>query len=272
MGSYEGFAELEKAGWTDDGISSGYVTLFSSASDLAIPSIVKRVTPGARVLDLCCGQANVSEALLKDGFSVVGADFSPKMLAHARQRLPLVEFIEADAQNLPFEDEEFDAIICNFGIMHIPDQPKALREIRRVVKPGGQLIMTSWCGPDVSPVFQVFYSSVQEHGDPAVRMPDSPNFHQFANEDTARSILADTGFAIETQERVDCFWLLEEPETLAEIFQQGAPRGGYLLTQQPDKNRVAIKSAVTAKVREKFADNGKWRAPIPASLIVAKSA
>ncbi len=93
MTSYDGFADLERLGWTDDKISSGYVAMFSSASDLAIPSIVSEVTPGARVLDLCCGQANVSEALLQSGVSVVGADFSPKMLAYARERLPDGEFV-----------------------------------------------------------------------------------------------------------------------------------------------------------------------------------
>ncbi|MEJ2178608.1 MAG: methyltransferase domain-containing protein, partial [Gammaproteobacteria bacterium] len=186
MTSYEDFANLERRGWSDDSIASGYVEMFSSASDLAIPSIVSEVTPGARVLDLCCGQGNVSEGLLEAGLSVVGADFSAKMLAHARERLSDGEFIEADAQDLPFDNEDFDSVVCSFGMMHIPDQPRALQEIRRVLKPGGQFIMTSWCGPDVSPVFQVFYSSVQEHGDPSVTMPDSPNFHQFANPESRR--------------------------------------------------------------------------------------
>ncbi len=271
MASYDGFANLERLGWIDGKISSGYVSMFSSASDLAIPSIVTEVTPGARVLDLCCGQANVSEALLKAGFSVVGADFSPKMLAHARERLPDGEFVEADAQDLPFEDGDFDTVVCSFGMMHIPDQPQALREVRRVLKPGGQFIMTSWCGPDVSPVFQVFYSSAQEHGDPSVKMPDSPNFYQYADVEVARALLAEAGLAVHTQRQIDCYWMLDAPEKLAEIFQQGAPRGGYLLTQQPDGNRTAIKAAVTSKVRDRFAEGDKWRAPIPASLIVAKT-
>ena len=272
MTSYEGFANLERQGWSDDGISSGYVELFSSASDLAIPAIVSELNPGARVLDLCCGQGNVSEGLLKAGFSVVGADFSAKMLAQARERNSNGEFVEADAQDLPFDDEDFDAVVCSFGMMHIPDQPQALREIRRVLKTGGQFIMTSWFGPDVSPVFQVFYGSVQDHGDPSVTLPDSPNFHQFANSEMARTLLDAASLVVEDQRQVDCYWMLDAPETLADIFQQGAPRAGYLLTQQPDDNRTAIKAAVTGKVRDRFADSGKWRAPIPASMIIAKTA
>ena len=56
----------------------------------------------------------MTEALLSEGMDVVGADFSPAMLTHARRRLPNAEFVEADAQDLPFEDGEFDAVICSF--------------------------------------------------------------------------------------------------------------------------------------------------------------
>lgn len=125
MTRYDGFAELERRGWTDDGISGGYVERFAAASDQAIPAIVAEIAGGARagtpVLDLCCGQGNVAEALAAAGFAVTGVDFSPQMLAHARARAPSVEFIEADAQDLPFEAAQFGAVTCSFGLMHVPD-------------------------------------------------------------------------------------------------------------------------------------------------------
>ena len=268
--AYEEFAALETKGWSDDTISSGYVGMFAKASDMAIPSIVSTVGDAGHVLDLCCGQGNVTEALLKSGHSVTGVDFSEKMLGFARQRNPGGNFVQADAQNMPFGDAEFDAVVCSFGLMHVPDQPRALAEIRRVLKPAGSFIMTSWYGPDVSPVFRVFYSSVQEHGAASVKMPDSPNFHQFANEEMARSILSDAGFDVLKMQQIDCSWLLDAPETLAEIFQNGAPRGGYLLSQQPSENNAAIKRAVAEKVSARFAEGDKWRAPLPASLILAQ--
>jgi SAM-dependent methyltransferase len=266
---FEGFAELERNGWTSEDITAGYVDLFSPASDMAIPTLISGIQRGARVLDLCCGQGNVTEALLQAGFDAVGADFSPKMLGIARRRVPTGNFVEADAQNLIFEDAEFDAVVCNFGLMHVPDQPRALAEIRRVLKPSGRFAMTAWAGPDVSPTFRVFYSSVQEHGSPNVTMPEGPNFHQFANEATARTLLSDANLAMQNHEIVDCYWTLDAPEDLAEIFQKGAPRGGYLLTQQPDENRTAIKTAVSSKVREQFADGDRWRVLIPAALVKA---
>lgn len=170
-----------------------------------------------------------------------------------------------------FHDGEFDAVVCSFGLMHIPDQAKALAEIHRVLKPNGQFIMTSWCGPDASAVFRAFYSSVHEHGDASVKMPDSPDFHQYANKDRAGPLLTKAGFSIEEQSLVDCYWMLDAPEGLAEIFEHGAPRGGYLLSRQPESNKTAIKNAVARKVRENFADGDKWRAPLPASVIVARA-
>jgi SAM-dependent methyltransferase len=266
---FEGFAEMEKNGWTSEDITAGYVDLFSPASDLAIPTLISGIPRGARVLDLCCGQGNVTEALLQAGLDAVGADFSPKMLDFARRRVPTGNFVEADAQNLIFDDAEFDVVVCNFGLMHVPDQPRALAEIRRVLKPGGTFAMTAWSGPDVSPTFRIFYSSVQEHGSPDVTMPEGPNFHQFANEATARTLLGEADFAMQSHEIVDCYWNLDAPEDLAEIIQKGAPRGGYLLTQQPNENRIAIKTAVTGKVRDKFADGNRWRIPIPAALVIS---
>jgi SAM-dependent methyltransferase len=267
--AFEGFAQLEKWGWTNEEIAAGYVDLFSPASDLAIPALISGIPSGARVLDLCCGQGNVTEALLQAGLNAVGADFSPTMLARARTRVPNGNFVETDAQSLAFGDAEFDAVVCNFGLLHVPDQPRALTEIRRVLKSGGKFAMTAWCGPDVSPTFRVFYSCVQEHGSPQVIMPEGPNFHQFANEAAAKCLLDDAKLALQSREIVDCHWILSAPEALAEIFQKGAPRGGYLLTQQPDEFRTAIKNAVAGQVREQFADGDQWRVPIPAALLKA---
>ena len=102
-------------------------------------------------------------------------------------------------------------------------------------------------------------------------MPDSPNFHQYANPELAREVLAAAGFVVEDQRHIDCYWDLDAPEELAEIFENGAPRGGYLLSQQPEANNAAIKAAIAKTVRENFTNGSKYRAPIPASLVVARA-
>ena len=269
---FEAFAELERRGWSSGESAAGYIDLFSPASDLAVPALIAGIARDARVLDLCCGQGNVTAALQQAGASVIGADFSETMLEHARRRVPAGTFVKADALDLRFADAEFDAVTCNFGIVHVADQPRALAEVRRVLKPGGRFAMSAWCGPDVSPAFQVFYGSVQAHGSRDVVMPEGPNFHQFADQAAARALLEDAGLDLQGFETVDCYWTLNSPEELAEIFRKGAPRGGYLLAQQPDQACAAIKQAIAAKVRERFAADGRWHVPIPAVVARAVAA
>lgn len=94
----------------------------------------------------------------------VGVDFSPAMLKLAKKHLSDALFIEGDAQSLGFEDGEFDVVVSNFGVCHVPDQPKTLSEIRRVLRPDGKFAMTVWPAPDVSPCFAILTSAIQEHG------------------------------------------------------------------------------------------------------------
>jgi ubiquinone/menaquinone biosynthesis C-methylase UbiE len=70
-----------------------------------------------------------------------------------------VTFVHGDAQILPFQDNNFDIVISNFGICHVPDQPRALAEASRVLRSGGHFAMTVWCGPDVSPCFEILYGA-----------------------------------------------------------------------------------------------------------------
>jgi SAM-dependent methyltransferase len=266
---FSGFAELEKVGWTSEQGVAGYVELFSSASDLAIPSLVGKLEPPSRVLDLCCGQGNVTEALCKAGHTVVGVDFSPAMLARAKLRTPEAKFVEANAQALPFDEKTFDAVVCNFGISHIPDQQRALCEVARVLKPAGRLAMTSWCGPASSVAFQIFYSSVQRNGDPSVEMPEGPNFHFFDDKAASAALLSNANMMLTGHEQIDCYWDLDRPDMLADIFERGAPRGGTLMRRQPEDARRAIRNAVADQVKERCARAESFRVPVPATIVTA---
>jgi SAM-dependent methyltransferase len=178
VSDYSAFAKMERGGWSDAARASGYVELFASASGQAISSLLNGAgaKPNCKALDLCCGQGNASQALLSRGCEVIGIDFSPAMLAFARQRALKAAFIEGDAQNLPFDDAEFDIAVSNLGVCHIPDQPRALAEARRVLRPGGKFAMTVWCGPDASPCFAAVYGAIKTYGHPEVSAPLGPDF------------------------------------------------------------------------------------------------
>lgn len=177
--SYRNFARLESEGWADRTTVENYAASFARATDIAIGPIVSAsgAGPGTRVLDLCCGHGAGTEALLAAGADVTGLDFSPAMLRQARVRAPEADLREGDAQSMPFPDATFEAVVCGFGIMHIPDQPKALSEVHRVLRPDGKFVMTSWCGPERSPAFRIAFGSIQRHADPATSLPDAPDFY-----------------------------------------------------------------------------------------------
>jgi ubiquinone/menaquinone biosynthesis C-methylase UbiE len=110
--------------------------------------------PGDRVLDVACGSGNAAiAAARRTTGGTVGADYVPALLERGRERAAAerldIEFVEADAQDLPFDDGEFDVAMSVFGAMFAPDQQKTADELLRVVKPGGRIGMANWT-PDGS--------------------------------------------------------------------------------------------------------------------------
>jgi SAM-dependent methyltransferase len=271
VSDFTAFGNMERSGWSDAKRASSYIEMFAPASDQAIENLLDAAgaKPNLKALDLCCGQGNVSEALISRGCQVVGVDFSPAMLAFARQRTPRATFIEADAQDLPFEEGEFDIVISNFGICHVPDQPSALAEVRRVLVPHGRFAMTVWCGPETSPCFAAVYGAIKAHGHPDVSAPPGPDFHQFARREIAERLLSEAGFVDVDLTIIDCAWDLNAPEVLFEIYAKGTVRAAMLLSRQPPQNLAAIRSALVSTVREQFSNGNRWCVPVPAAMVRA---
>ncbi|MEO5534151.1 MAG: bifunctional demethylmenaquinone methyltransferase/2-methoxy-6-polyprenyl-1,4-benzoquinol methylase UbiE [Pseudolysinimonas sp.] len=103
--------------------------------------------PGERILDIACGTGASTLPLARAGATVVGVDFSPKMIAEASKRHPKIDFRQADAMKLPFGDDEFDAVTISFGLRNVHDPKQALAEMYRVLKPGGRLIVCEFSKP-----------------------------------------------------------------------------------------------------------------------------
>ena len=103
-------------------------------------TVREAVRPGDRVLDACCGTGDLAVAARKAGAGeVVGVDFSERMLERARRKAPEVEWIQADVLRLPFEDASFDSAVVGFGVRNVEDLEAGLKELRRVLRPGGRL-------------------------------------------------------------------------------------------------------------------------------------
>lgn len=130
---------------TNTVLSMGNAILWRAAT-------VRAVDPlgGERILDVAAGTGTSSVALSKHGARVVAVDFSPGMVAEGRKRHPNIEFIEADAERLPFGDNEFDAVTISFGLRNIHNPHAALAEMYRVLKPGGRLVICEFSKPPVA--------------------------------------------------------------------------------------------------------------------------
>jgi demethylmenaquinone methyltransferase / 2-methoxy-6-polyprenyl-1,4-benzoquinol methylase len=105
------------------------------------------VEPGARVLDACCGTGELALAARAEGGRVTGLDFSDRMLERARRKSSEIEWVTGDLLELPFEDASFDAATVGFGVRNVEDVGRALRELRRVLRPGGQLAILELVRP-----------------------------------------------------------------------------------------------------------------------------
>ncbi len=122
----------------------------SRAVDLA------RVGPGTRALDVASGTGDLAIEIASRGGDVVGSDFSQGMLDRARVKAPGLTWEQADATALQYADNEFDAATVGFGARNFGDLPQGLREMVRVVKPGGRVVILEITTPQKPPLSTFF--------------------------------------------------------------------------------------------------------------------
>ena len=150
--------------------------------------------PGERILDLAAGTGASSAALAKGGAEVVACDLSEGMIEVGRERHPEIEFVHGNAMALDFEDGSFDAVTISWGLRNIPDPQLALREMARVVRPRGRLVVLEFSTPP-SRVFRSMYNVYQSTVMPAIARLVSTN-------DGAYDYLVESIRAWPTQEEV----------------------------------------------------------------------
>ncbi|GAB3801754.1 demethylmenaquinone methyltransferase [Humibacter antri] len=166
-----------------DEVSVGYDRM-NAVSTVGIDALWRIATtravdprPGQLVLDVAAGTGTSSASLARSGARVVAADFSPGMIAVGERRHagnPNIEFVQADATQLPFDDNSFDAVTISFGLRNIVDPDAALREFFRVTKPGGRLVVCEFSRPPASVIRAAYYAYL-EYGMPVFARLASSN-------------------------------------------------------------------------------------------------
>ena len=149
----------ESASQAQIDVATAYERLFVPALFQAwAPRVVAaaQIRPGHRVLDVACGTGVLArEAASHVGStgSVAGVDPNPGMLAVAARLAPSIEWREGTAESLPYPERSFDAVVSQFGLMYFSDRRHALREILRVLAPGGRLAVAVWDRLDNTPAY-----------------------------------------------------------------------------------------------------------------------
>jgi len=219
---------------------------------------IAALRPGERVLDVACGTgivARLAAERVGTTGSVTGLDINPGMLAVARSVAPPavpIEWHEASAESMPLPDEAFDVVICQMGLQFVPDKRAALREMRRVLAPGGRMAVNT-PGP-ITPFFTIMAEALARHINPEL----AGFVHQvFAlhDPDEIRNLIGDAGFHdIDVQPRTKEL-RLPPPQEFLWQYVQSTPLS-MAVAQADEESRAALERDVVAKW-QKFVEHGQ---------------
>jgi SAM-dependent methyltransferase len=262
------FHEFEHAGW--EKAATEYDRRFGELTIQAAGPLLDAAgaAPGLRLLDVACGPGYVAAAAARKGSSVVGIDFSSEMVAIARSANPELEVHEGDAENLNLEDCSFDAVVMNFGMLHLERPENAIAEAFRVLRPGGRYAFTVWDVPEKAAGFGIILHSLKTHGNPDVPLPAGPPFFRFSDPEESKRTLTAQGFVNVQTLQVPQAWNLESGEALLETFRTAAVRTAALLNAQAPAALKKIQAEIVARV-EAFRSIDCLTLPMPAILTSA---
>lgn len=231
------------------------------------------------VLDLASGTGEPALSLaprVGPGGSVTATDVIPEMVEIARenaaqQDITNLRFEQADAGALPFPDASFDRVTCRFGVMYFPDVPQALREVRRVLRPGGRAVFAVW-----GPLEQIDYLTstlsvlLRHHPSPPPSpAPDAPHPLKFAQADTLSAALRAAGFANVREETVNVPlpWP-GTPEEFLGYIRSDLITFDTLLGQIPRARQAAVLDEIFTGIRHY--DDGEY-VQFTAAIVVASA-
>jgi len=212
---------------------------------------------GPRVLELACGTGIVTRVLrerLPREATLVATDLNPAMLDFARHKLEGaagIEFRVADAQELPFPDDSFETVVCQFGIMFVPDKDRVAREARRVLVPGGRFVFSAW-----DEIARNAFQRIAHETLVAIFPDDPPMFYRvpfgYADPKEIRSLLERNGFANATVENVKREARAPQAYGLASGLIDGNPVSDAILERGGLLKQVV--ATLEGNLRRKFGD------------------
>ncbi len=259
------YIEFEREGWGAH--IEGYDNTFGAVTRQTVQATLDaaNVSERARLLDICCGPGMLSAAAVKRNAKAVGLDF-PGVVALARKLVPGAEFQSGDATALPFADNSFDAVVCGYGIMHVPDPEKALQEMLRVLRPGGRVALSVWDNEGPISGLGLIYKVVQDHANLDVPLPHGPNIFQFSTIEKMRNALSKVGFTRVEATRFAQDWRLKSGRQFFDAVHEGTVRTRAVLAAQTDDVIAKMIAHFEQALAGLRTSDGGFNLPMPAII------
>ena len=225
------------------------------------------VSAGQEVLDVGAGTGNFTVACAAEGASVVASDLSPGMVERGRARTDAegfdVEWVEADVEALPFENDRFDCVGSTFGAFIAPRPDVAAAEMFRVVRPGGTVGLTAWT-PDG------WFGHYQQLARRFVPLAEGvPGPEEWGKEETARARLEGLASHVEV-ERGSVVFAAESPDAFGAVFRQSPPVVAASQNLPEDQFSQLLRGTQELARDWNVADDGGVRVEVEYLLIVAR--
>ena len=263
----DAFNAFEAAGWEKR--AEDYDRFFRSLTSRMVEPLLDAasVTAGSRVLDIATGPGYVAGEAVARGAEVVGTDIAEAMIDLARRLHPDVDFLQADAHALPFEDSSFDAVVGNFVILHLGRPEQAAAEFVRVLVPGGRLALTVWDTPDRARFLGVLVEAFAEAGaTPPDDVPSGPDFFRYAKDEAFDALLRDQGLNDRRVRTIEFTFSVPSAGEYWDGLLAGTVRMSALVLGQPEETQQRIREAFDRRMVEFRERNGFV---LPASVKLA---